>query len=420
MEQKAISSDLIRGHIDTIILYSLMSGDKFAQQISDSIEEKSNGEYKMIQATLYSSLKRLETLKLVSSYWCDSVDVGGRRKYFSITESGKNAVKSNLDSWSFSRSLIDKLVDCQPEPIYQTQVQVVEKIVEVPVEKIVEVPVEVAVEKIVEVPSNSIPDSVVLQTATTENTDKKNVDDSSLSTTQEINFRHILNGLIKSSAPKKEQVEITELKPVERVENQQENTSEKLKFNDTISIVDYNEQKASNNGKIDFGDLLLQAAKDGYKLRVSSKDSTASHGKLLINKLNFISILLTFVLAFIEFAVLGIAAGGLLNLNGVSVGITCFVLAFLPVFYLIKYVGEPSKRSNKSISGDIILTSLIIVFNLILFNFALGLWFDVDFSNKLSLLCWVLIPAAVYVDILFYAFVRYYLSKSSKFNLKNK
>ena len=62
MEQKAISSDLIRGHIDTIILYSLISGDKFAQQISDSIEEKSNGEYKMIQATLYSSLKRVETL----------------------------------------------------------------------------------------------------------------------------------------------------------------------------------------------------------------------------------------------------------------------------------------------------------------------------------------------------------------------
>ena len=32
MEQQ-ISSDLIRGHIDTIILHTLVSSDKFAQQI---------------------------------------------------------------------------------------------------------------------------------------------------------------------------------------------------------------------------------------------------------------------------------------------------------------------------------------------------------------------------------------------------
>ena len=44
MEQKAISSDLIRGHIDTIILHTLLSGDKHAQQISDAIEEKSQNQ----------------------------------------------------------------------------------------------------------------------------------------------------------------------------------------------------------------------------------------------------------------------------------------------------------------------------------------------------------------------------------------
>ena len=41
MEQHTISSDLIRGHIDTIILHALVDGDKYAQQISDAIEEKS-------------------------------------------------------------------------------------------------------------------------------------------------------------------------------------------------------------------------------------------------------------------------------------------------------------------------------------------------------------------------------------------
>ena len=39
--QPTISSDLIRGHIDTIILHTLIESDKFAQQISDAVEYKS-------------------------------------------------------------------------------------------------------------------------------------------------------------------------------------------------------------------------------------------------------------------------------------------------------------------------------------------------------------------------------------------
>ena len=117
--ENSISSDLIRGHIDTIILHSLLTEDKFAQKISDTVEEKSDKKYKINQATLYSSLKRLETLKLVKSYWYDSPD--GRRKYFAITDNGKQFVEQNLQNWSYSRQIIDKLMDCEPEPIVKTQ-----------------------------------------------------------------------------------------------------------------------------------------------------------------------------------------------------------------------------------------------------------------------------------------------------------
>ena len=109
MDKISISSDLIRGHIDTIILHSLLSGDKFAQQISDVVKTKSDGKYEINQATLYSSLKRLEKLEYIKGYWHDSV--GGRRRYFNLTESGKQYVEDNLTNWSFSRSIIDKLMD---------------------------------------------------------------------------------------------------------------------------------------------------------------------------------------------------------------------------------------------------------------------------------------------------------------------
>lgn len=65
----SISSDLIRGHINTIILRTLYDGDKYGYEIINEIEEKSKGQYSLKQPTLYSALKRLESQDFVTSYW---------------------------------------------------------------------------------------------------------------------------------------------------------------------------------------------------------------------------------------------------------------------------------------------------------------------------------------------------------------
>jgi PadR family transcriptional regulator PadR len=56
-----IGSDLIRGHINTIILRCLYDGDKYGYDIINEIEKKSGGLYTIKQPTLYSALKRLES-----------------------------------------------------------------------------------------------------------------------------------------------------------------------------------------------------------------------------------------------------------------------------------------------------------------------------------------------------------------------
>ena len=78
---RAISADLIRGHINTIILRSLDDGDKYGYEIIAEIEKKSHGQYSMKQPSLYSALKRLEKDGYVTSYWGGSVG-GGRRIFF--------------------------------------------------------------------------------------------------------------------------------------------------------------------------------------------------------------------------------------------------------------------------------------------------------------------------------------------------
>lgn len=105
----SISSDLIRGHINTIILRTLYDGDKYGYEIINEIEQKSKGQYILKQPTLYSALKRLESQDYVTSYWGGSSN-GGRRKYFQITDKGRQVVEQNLAEWEYSRTVIDSLI----------------------------------------------------------------------------------------------------------------------------------------------------------------------------------------------------------------------------------------------------------------------------------------------------------------------
>ncbi len=104
-----ISSDLLRGHTDTIVLGILIQGDSYGYEISKKIADKSDNLYELKEATLYSSYKRLEDDKHIESYWGDESQ-GGRRKYYRITEQGKRLHETNKMDWEFTKKVIDKLL----------------------------------------------------------------------------------------------------------------------------------------------------------------------------------------------------------------------------------------------------------------------------------------------------------------------
>lgn len=107
-----ISSDYIRGHIDTIILRVLSESDNYGYEIIKAISKYSEGQYELKEPSLYTSLKRLENQKLIVSYWGDESQ-GGRRKYYRITEEGVQAYEQALYSWKMARVLIDRLIERQ-------------------------------------------------------------------------------------------------------------------------------------------------------------------------------------------------------------------------------------------------------------------------------------------------------------------
>jgi PadR family transcriptional regulator PadR len=104
-----ISTDLIRGNTDTIILNILRQGDSYGYEIFKKIIELSHGKYELKEATLYTAFRRLEQEGYILSYWGDET-LGGRRKYYRITESGYERYEQNKNDWNFAKEVLDQLI----------------------------------------------------------------------------------------------------------------------------------------------------------------------------------------------------------------------------------------------------------------------------------------------------------------------
>lgn len=105
----SITSDLLRGHTDTIILTHLLHKDSYGYEINKSIQEKTGNRYELKEATLYSSFRRLEEASMISSYWGDET-TGARRRYYSITKLGRQVCMKNKEDWEETKDIIDLLL----------------------------------------------------------------------------------------------------------------------------------------------------------------------------------------------------------------------------------------------------------------------------------------------------------------------
>lgn len=110
----SISSDTLRGHTDTIILTQLMRGDNYGYEINKTIQQRTGGQYGFKEATLYTAFKRLEQSGLISSYWGED-GPGARRRYYAITEAGRQRWEENRREWHNTRALLDALIDMEEE-----------------------------------------------------------------------------------------------------------------------------------------------------------------------------------------------------------------------------------------------------------------------------------------------------------------
>ena len=85
----AISSDVIRGYNDTMILYLLLDKPSYGYEISKQIKTLSNEKYVIKETTLYSAFTRMERNGYIESFSNQDNAAGKRRTYYRITEAGR-------------------------------------------------------------------------------------------------------------------------------------------------------------------------------------------------------------------------------------------------------------------------------------------------------------------------------------------
>lgn len=104
-----VTSEVIRGYTDTILLAQLKKGDSYGYEINKNLQAITNNEFELKEATLYTAFRRMENEGYITSYWGDE-GVGARRRYYTITDKGLDLYEENLKDWKKIKNMIQNLL----------------------------------------------------------------------------------------------------------------------------------------------------------------------------------------------------------------------------------------------------------------------------------------------------------------------
>lgn len=105
-----ISSEVVRGYIDIMILFVLKNNESYGYEIGKRIREITNGDYIMKETTLYSAFARMEKLKMIEAFPGD-ITHGKPRTYYRITSEGINYYNEKCVEWNFTKKIINKFTE---------------------------------------------------------------------------------------------------------------------------------------------------------------------------------------------------------------------------------------------------------------------------------------------------------------------
>jgi PadR family transcriptional regulator, regulatory protein PadR len=107
-----ITGDLLRGHLENLILSSLEQSDAHGLEILRRLGEAGCGALKLKEGSLYPALYRLENAGLIAAEWEEETKGrrGARRRIYHLTKSGTKALAKGRAEWTSFVTVINGIL----------------------------------------------------------------------------------------------------------------------------------------------------------------------------------------------------------------------------------------------------------------------------------------------------------------------
>src|SRR5438128_1072075 len=91
----SINGDLLRGHLQALVLSALRQGNAHGFEILKRLEQAGSGALQLKEGSLYPALYKLEATGLVKGAWegPDTVRRGPRRRIYRLTKRGQTRLE---------------------------------------------------------------------------------------------------------------------------------------------------------------------------------------------------------------------------------------------------------------------------------------------------------------------------------------
>jgi PadR family transcriptional regulator PadR len=113
-DRTGIERELKRGSLELIVLHLLEPGEAYGYEIVTKLAAESNGALGVTDGTLYPVLYRLERAGFVSIRW-ETPDRGVPRKYYRLTDAGREELTRLKREWSAFASAMARLLGTAKE-----------------------------------------------------------------------------------------------------------------------------------------------------------------------------------------------------------------------------------------------------------------------------------------------------------------
>ena len=100
-----IRKELVAASAEPLILSLLSQGESYGYAIIQDVKARSHGKLQWTDGMLYPVLHRMEHRGLIKSRWAEG-ETGRKRKYYSLKNEGRRAMKKHHEQWSLVHAVL--------------------------------------------------------------------------------------------------------------------------------------------------------------------------------------------------------------------------------------------------------------------------------------------------------------------------